>query len=645
MPPASQLTFFDDEVAAPYAVTGMMTVADPGAVDLQIIIDLDEESGSCYQLVARGATVELYEVVGQSHKPLGHPGTINWRTGQETSFTLRRDLWQIAFLYAGRVIVRGYDSELHGSRAGYLAQGCQLSESFVQVLGEMDMTDDFMRPPSERGPWEPVRGSWQLRGLRVDPLASRMEADKSANAFSYFAKGSDERALSIAGSWYWEGYLVEAAVRAVHGGAIGLVGYYQDEDNYVGVRWLPNGSALGSGELQVIEVVDGHERVLATAPGGYLHSQWYQMRMGVKAGLVCVWIDDQLRLTGKTTAFGQGKVGLLAEGNSGILFDDVVVRPWQVIWEDFAEDVPGKWNLLSGNWTISAPGAARVTSPSELIAVAGAQEWDDYRHQVQVSAASGAVGLVFGYHSPADYYLLRWAPSGSRVPYGGKAQIVHVVNGQPDVLAEAALGRAQAGQAAVTVQRGLVRGWLGGKCVVQTLEPELRGGAVGLYAEQASGASFASVYAQELPPPRTVHVVKEFADTGEHAEMAEWSSPAGIWVAPEERDAPEAQWQSKGVYFGGKEVRFTLHKVGSRTGTLRLTLDADPGSNVPGYTLSIAATSGSNTLTVALLAGERSLGQKSVEVAGKSCGVQFAHQGDYLIATIGDERIFCEKVE
>ena len=77
---------------------------------------------------------------------------------------------------------------------------------------------------------------------------------------------------------------------------------------------------------------------------------------------------------------------------------------------------------------------------------------------------------------------------------------------------------------------------------------------------------------------------------------------------------------------------------------MQLTLDADVASDIPGYTLEITAASGRTELTVALRSGERLLAERVVTVAGESCEVEFARQGGYLVAMIGDECAFREKV-
>jgi len=378
---------------------------------------------------------------------------------------------------------------------------------------------------------------------------------------------------------------------------------------------------------------------------GFEAGHWYQVRLGLHGGLAQVWIDGELQLSCRVPTLGQGKVGLLAEAESGIFFDDVLVRPWSMIYEDFSDRDASRWTLLSGKWTWLQSGAVEVACDGQFIAVAGSPQWSDYRCQVQVNSNIGGLGIVFGYRSPGEYCLFRWASANSSLGYAGKAQIVCISDGKRSVVAEQPLAKSEVNVAQVILRQGLVRGLLDGDCVVEVWQPSLVGPGVGLYADGARGAVFSGVYAEQLPPPRTVHVVKEFADVASHGEMAEWSSPRGIWVTPEDEKAPEAQWRSKGVYFGDEQVRFTLNDIGAKAGTLLLTLHANPDEDVPGYALRISAAAGSNTLEVALLSGDRQLGQSSVEVSGDSCQVQFSHLGDWLVAIFNDHCIFQEEVK
>ncbi len=651
-PPASALpqgiTFLEESVAGPYVFTGTVTVSQPAQAELRVVFNLGEQTGDHYLLSVKGNEAQFYKVHGGNNQPLGLSGTINWQTGEPVNFSLRRERWRISFIYGAQVITRAYDSNLDGNRVGYSAKDCTISDWFIQELGEMYMSDDFMRPPDEESGWEVVSGTWRQQSLRVDRQAERMQAELSANAFSYLGKAAEGRALATVGYWFWEGYLWQAAMRAVKEGAMGVVGYYQDPDNYLAVRWtsrLP--TSPEADRLELIEVKEGQENILAETQGGFLSGQWYQMGLVVSGGLVTVYIDDQLRLAARTDHFGQGQVGFLAEGEAGVFFDDALLRRWAVLSEKFEQPVPGKWQVLCGQWALGQDGTARVGSAGLAAVVGGEQEWADYKYGADVQAGGGGLGLIFGYTAPNDYYIFRWAPPGSPVAYAGQAQIVHMTDSQAEVIKAAPLqhnARSKA-RAKVTIQQGLITGWLEGKPQIQALQEGLPGGAVGLYAEQANSVAFDNVYAEELPPPSTAHLAKEFTDVKKHRDMAEWGSRRAPWIAPEDPNRPDARWQTKGDYFGDKAVELTIPDIGSVAGTMMITVDADPDQQPSGYTLTIIAEKDSKTLQVVLLAESRKLTEGTVEVAGDSCSVRFARQGEYLITIVDDEVVFKQPVE
>ncbi len=644
LPPG--LILLEEALEGPYVLTGTLSAAPPAQAELEIVFNLDEQTGDHYLLSIKGTTAQFYKVSAGTLQPLGLSGKINW-PAQGANFSLRREQWRLSFICDTQMVVRAYDSDLHGPRVGYAARRCQVSDCFIQHLGEMYMSDDFMRPAGEESNWEPISGTWAQQSLRTDPLAEKMRAELSANAFSYLGKSDQGRAMAVSGYWFWEGYICQAAMQAVAGGAMGLVGYYQDPENYLAVRWTSRLSeGADANKLQLIEVHMGREKLLAQAPGGFLPEQWYQVRLGLSAGLACVYIDDQLRLAARTDHFGQGRFGLLAEGKRGGFFDDVLVRPWQVLSEKFVQSVPGKWKVLWGEWSLGEDGTARVRSAAKAAAITGNEDWADYKYGADITAKSGGLGLIFGWTSSDDYYLFRWADPDAPVEYRGQAQIVGVTAGRSKVLDVEPLTRSVSGKerAKVTIQQGLITGWLGDQAQVQVIERGLPGGSIGLYAEHAASASFDNLHAEELLPPPTAHLVKEFTNIEEHREMAEWASRRGLWVTPPDPDKPEAQWQTKGDYFGDKVVELSIPQIGSVTGTMSITVDANPGQEQSGYTLTIAVQKDSNILQVGLLAGEHSLAEATWTADSDTCTVRFSHQGQIVMAVIDDKMIFKERV-
>lgn len=190
------------------------------------------------------------------------------------------------------------------------------AQTQFQPIEPVSFADDFMRAPGDAGPWEAVSGEWKIRSSN-DPA-------KVANAFTYTGKGKS--AVSLAGRWFWDDYRVGAAMRPEGQSEIGLIVYWQDAKNYLLFRWLPeeDGSARG-GEKQLWRVWRGQPMLIAATPGGYRAKQWYHLSVSANNGLISAAIDGQNVLQKRTDLFGQGKVGLYANGDQ-ILVDDVTVE-------------------------------------------------------------------------------------------------------------------------------------------------------------------------------------------------------------------------------------------------------------------------------------------------------------------------------
>jgi hypothetical protein len=134
-------------------------------------------------------------------------------------------------------------------------------------------------------------------------------------------------ALTVAGRWFWDDYRLAAAVRPVGKSVVGLIVNWQDAQNYLLFRWLPEDHDHARGrEKQLWRVWRGQQMLLATAPGGYRAKQWYQLSVSAVNGVVTAAIDGHDVLQKRTDLFGQGKVGLYASGEEPVLVDDVTVE-------------------------------------------------------------------------------------------------------------------------------------------------------------------------------------------------------------------------------------------------------------------------------------------------------------------------------
>jgi hypothetical protein len=624
---AADLKFLEEPGEGDYDVTGSLTVKSPAALDATLAFARQDKSGDCYLLSIRGGKATLRSQRGGKLLPLGNVAPLSLKAGQGTQFTLQRRAWRLVLIWDNTVVLRAYDRSLGDGKVGFKAAGGSWDDLRVQPVGDVTAADDFVREEGAASIWEPAVGTWEAKTLRDDEQAAREEADKSANAFSYFGSGLPH-GITLAGNWFWDRYAFEAACRPMGRGAAGLVFYYQDENNYLVLRLTcvadpaPNGN-----KLQLVLVRNGKEQVLAERAGGYEPGQWYKLRVNACEDAIQCLVDDELRLQATTKALGQGQIGLYVEGKSGVFFDDVVSADFDLFRETFAPPVPGKWIAGAG---FAQSNGVMTHSGDNSLCVTG-PNWQGYTCAVDSALTGpGSAGLAFCYKTSKDYCLLRIV--GGSAP---KAQLVRMTDKGAAVLAEKPVTGLKH-RLRVSVDNGLITGLVDEKLCLQAVVPGLTGGAIALSAK--GKAAFDNLALSLVTPRKGSHVTKEFAVTDKHPEMAEWASTRGPWVKPAEG---KDDWWSKGDYFGDTSVTFTIPAVGSKTGTARAIIGGEPGAAgaaKSGVVLTVAATEKSKKLTFTLSALDQPLKTAEMEVEGDA-KIVYGRESGLLVVRLNDKPI------
>ncbi len=637
----------EDQADGPFALSGEATITDPAQVHLKLLFSGDRaDSPSTYYLLSISDNeVRLAKVAGNKSTPLGTAGTLPSPTnGQDVEFALHRDAWRIAFIWNGEVLTQAFDTELSGPAVAYEAvSGITIDDVFLQGVGDIETNDTFERTEKEdeeQMKWEQLSGSWKLISLREDRQAGQMQADKTANAFSYYGT-ADGVGLATTGFWFWRNCDYSLAARARNQeGAFGLAFYVQDENNYLLLRWDNRfTSAPGGARLRLLAFVDGKQRVLAERPGGYFPDQWYQLRAKICDGHVSCYIDGELVLETSTLLFGQGQVGLYVEGKHGTWFDDVHVASWDNMVENFGREVVGKWRPVAGEWQISS-GKARPTSADASLLTTGSPAWHDYSFSSRIEGTAGAYGIAVGCSPAGEGYLFRWSPAGAKTSYAGKAQLVRRGVDGESILAEKALrvGTPSSVTATAIVETDYIAGLLNGERVVDAVVSDGTAGGVGLYTEAAESVAFDSARVEPLPARTMARVTKEFTDEKTHFEMVEWASSRHNWIKPDDDDSPKIWW-TKGDYHGPVQVRFNLTQLGNVAGTMKVGLETDESRPDTGYRLEITASKGSRNLLLKLLRSGKEVQTARVTAQARICPVCVERRGDYIIVSVDDKAV------
>lgn len=143
-----------------------------------------------------------------------------------------------------------------------------------------------------------------------------------------YALYNDEAALD------WKNYAVEADIQTPDNGALGLLFYYQDANNYYKLELDANGdydrtARNGAGSLfQLIQVKDGIEKYLTQFPAKYTVGEEFNLRVEVLDGKIQAYVNDMplFAYAIEDRAQMKGTFGLFSWDSAGVSFDNVVVH-------------------------------------------------------------------------------------------------------------------------------------------------------------------------------------------------------------------------------------------------------------------------------------------------------------------------------
>lgn len=125
---------------------------------------------------------------------------------------------------------------------------------------------------------------------------------------------------------FWRDYTVAAACKVGLYGGVGLAVYGTAPDSYFAFRWLgETADPAGCNRMEIVQVVSGRARVLASAPGGPLPGQWYRLRLTVRGQEIEAGVDGHTVLKASSDALCAGWAGCYSLGRDEALFDDVSI--------------------------------------------------------------------------------------------------------------------------------------------------------------------------------------------------------------------------------------------------------------------------------------------------------------------------------
>ena len=595
-----------------------------------------------YRLRAMPTQLTLTKVTPAGETLLAE-ASCSWPPREEPyEVAVKRGPWRLRILKDGQPLLLGYDAEWRGGRCAYAASpGVEIEDQY-QPLVPLYFRDDFMRTEEQTGAWEVEVGEWKNTVLSVRP-------DLSANPFAYVAFPRP-LARAVTGYPFWSDYEFAVSVKAIGVGSIGLLAYYQDEENYLLFRWSHAQAEGPEGERRLLLCVrEGKPTVLAAAPGGFAENQWYRLRLRLSDTTVQAFLDEELVFDATQTALGEGLVGLYAERVEQAFFDDAAVDSWEGLHDDFSLPHPSRWETLAGHWEW---GAGWLSGGSrEALAVTGREDWSDYTLTVRVrltgslpasrkrgtvsrpQRSRGAAGLVFGYRKGEPFYLLQ---SGGG--FIGQSVLLRVENQRRQTLAQT-LRRLRPGrwhQMRVQVRGRRIRAWLDDRPWLAYVADQPVRGRVGLWVDggEAQFAHLRVSFDRWEPPEPPVTAQFQRENT-----MANWASPAGAWVETPAHLRPpwpsplqsSLRWH-KGDFFGDFSLTFRLRGLGKQRGRFRVVLNADGVNPHSGYTLLAEHPSNAAALSLHLQRQGLDIAQATVPLRnGDSPPLTISRWANYLL--------------
>jgi hypothetical protein len=536
-----------------------------------------------------------------------------------SAITLQRRPWLMRVLIDKAVVLTAYDAALKEGRIGFSTNGrWSYAQPRVQPVEEsIYFNDDFTRLSGQSGEWKTLAGDWKITA--ASERINQGNQDMSANPFSYQVAASHAPALVQTGRRFWDDFDASVSIRPAAQGTVGLATYVQDASNYIALLW----SSRESGEARkLVAVENGRTTVLAKASGAYLPRQWYRIALRTSPGFVEAFIDGQPVFRVRSDAFGQGGIGLLAQGTAAN-YDDVRVRSYPYFRQDFSGPTGGAWTPDGGFWRADSGALNSAPKPGDGGAtrtlVAGDEGWSNYEFTASGKAGdAGGVGLMAGYRDGKNFLVYRWAGDKSTLPFKGRAQLLQYKDGKAQILSDAPAPSPDSdGYARVTVRfvSGAVTVLSQGDIVAQAADEDLQAGRPGLWAQGAPVVSFREVVMFLPPEPDPPKVAPRFEGD---ALMVGWASPAGEWP-PRRTDAGLEFWNT-GEFFGDGSVEYIWRPTLNADGTWELALRAKDGDFESG---TIVRVEGKDALKISLLRGGTVL--KSGEVTLKQLNASDAN--------------------
>ena len=308
----------------------------------------------------------------------------------------------------------------------------------------------------------------------------------------------------VAGDEDWRDVRIYVRAESSHGGGIGIMFRYRDEDNYY--RFSMDSKR---GSRQLVKLVDGKLTVLwQDTEKSYSLGEAHDLMVEAVGERLRVRLESVALMTVFDDAHSEGALALYAHANSDARFSNLTVLDptrhigrWQV-YDEGHQEGPSRWKRSHGNLAQSSNifdgslAAAKPEKPGTL-AVGGSSAWRDIRLTVRMrSDDDDAIGVVFRFTDERNYY--RYSTDKQR----NYRRLVKNTDGVVTMLWEDSLGYVVGDSFTVTIDAigSRLRVYHDEEVMCEVTDGDHVSGRVGMYAWGNDGARFEALSVRTPPP-------------------------------------------------------------------------------------------------------------------------------------------------
>jgi len=312
----------------------------------------------------------------------------NWKPSDSDQIYLQRRRDCLYIEVGKQRILISLDSAFHKGGIALLAAGGAPKSLRVQPREALHFSDDFMRRESEQTlpPWELVAGAWRFHSVKEKH--SGTISTHSTNPFSLGGKPDKETktAVVVTGQKYWSDYEFSVSLKSRQSKG-GIIFAYAGNDNHYRLSWDLTHRHRVPRKLELLQVVTGEAKVLASgyAKGG--SEQWYRIKIRLRGQRAQVYLDESLVFDVIAGKLLKGKVGLFSEGPREIVFDDISVTDSH----SFEMNSEASLRLFADidSWTVTRDSSQLFSGNNELVSLSstpgqsnsiefGLSDWNAY---------------------------------------------------------------------------------------------------------------------------------------------------------------------------------------------------------------------------------------------------------------------------